>query len=56
MERIHFRSTSLLDIQAELRERELLREADVRRRAPRRHPLAAIGLASLTNLGRHLLR
>jgi len=27
MERLHFRSTSMVDIQAELHERELLREA-----------------------------
>ena len=33
MERLRFRSTSLIDLQAELREVELLREADVLHRA-----------------------
>jgi len=56
MERLHFRSTSLVDIQAELRQRDLLREADARRRAARPHPLAEAGWAGLTFLGMRLLR
>ena len=35
MERLHLRATSLADIQAELHERDLLREAQARRRAVR---------------------
>lgn len=43
MERLRFRSTSLIDLQAELRETELLREADLLRevraaRSPRARP------------------
>ncbi|MDQ2690194.1 MAG: hypothetical protein M3Y29_07980 [Chloroflexota bacterium] len=44
MERLHYRSTSLLDLQAELRQQELLREARAagaaaaRHRAPRALP------------------
>ena len=40
MERLHFRSTSLLDLQAELHQRELLREASAARRVPRPDPTA----------------
>ena len=39
MERLHFRSTSMVDLQAEMHERDLLREAqaaDDRAPAPRR--------------------
>ena len=39
MERLHFRSTSMVDLQAEMHERELLREARAahdRAAAPRR--------------------
>jgi hypothetical protein len=47
MERLRYRSTSLVDIQAELRERELLAEAE-RARAPRvdrpRRPAMLFGL------------
>lgn len=49
MERLHFRSTSLVDIQAELHERELL--ADARRatstRVPRRPRVTRFGLSQL---------
>jgi hypothetical protein len=55
MERIHFRSTSLIDLMAELRERDLLREARARRRAARPSPLARTGWAGLTILGRRIL-
>jgi hypothetical protein len=57
MERLHFRATSLSDIQAELRERELLREARARYRAPERHldPVSRTGLHGLSVLGRRLL-
>jgi hypothetical protein len=55
MERPHFRSTSLVDIQAELRERDLLREAGPRRRAPQPHPLSRAGWHGLTILGRRIL-
>ncbi len=55
MERKHFRSTSLVDIQAELRERDLLREVDARRRAPQPHPLTRSGWAGLSILGRRIL-
>ncbi len=55
MERRHFRSTSLVDIQAELRERELLREVQARHRAPRPHPLARTGWSGLSILGRRIL-
>lgn len=34
MERLRYRSTSLADLQAELRERDLLAEAERARRAP----------------------
>jgi hypothetical protein len=45
MERLRFRSTSITDLQAELRERELLASVDHRRRAPaRRHPAGVFGL------------
>ena len=55
MERIHFRSTSLLDIQAELRERDLLREADARKRAPQPHPLGRTGSFGLSLMARRIL-
>ena len=46
MERLRFRSTSITDLQAELRERELLASIDDRRRAPeRRHRARAFGLS-----------
>ena len=49
MERLLYRSTSLVDLQAELHERELLREARAARRpSSRRRPRALqSGLASL---------
>jgi hypothetical protein len=53
MERIHYRSTSLLDIQAELHQQELLRDARVARpiemRRRRRSP--PFGLHVLERLG-----
>ena len=55
MERLHLRSTSLPDILAELRERDLLREANERRRAARPHPVTRGGLPGLAVLGRRLL-
>lgn len=55
MERQHFRATSLFDIQAELRERELLREARARWRAPQRDPESGTGLPGLTVLRRRFL-
>jgi hypothetical protein len=45
MERLRFRSTSITDLQVELRERELLASVDHRRRAPeRRHRAGPFGL------------
>jgi hypothetical protein len=58
MERTHFRATSLSDLQAEVRERELLHEARARWRAPvrKRRPRTGLaGLSSLSALGRRLL-
>ena len=55
MERIHFRSTSVLDIQAELRERELLREARARMRARQEHPLGHTGSFGLSLVARRIL-
>jgi hypothetical protein len=55
MERLHFRSTSLIDIQAELRERDLLREARARRRARSDHPIERTGTFGLSILGRRIL-
>jgi hypothetical protein len=55
MERLHFRATSLSDIQAELRERDLLREARGRWRAPDRHPVSRTGFHGLSILGRRIL-
>ena len=55
MERLHFRATSLVDIQAELHERDLLRDAQVRHRAARPHPLTRAGWAGLSILGRRIL-
>ena len=55
MERLHFRSTSLIDIQAELRQLDLLREAEARRRAPHPDPLSRTGVHGLRILGRRLL-
>jgi hypothetical protein len=56
MERLHFRATSLADIQAELHERDLLRDARARRRAAQANPLGRSGWAGLTILGRRILR
>ncbi len=55
MERLHLRATSLADIQAELHERDLLREAQARRRAVRPHHLARTGWAGLSILRRRIL-
>jgi hypothetical protein len=55
MERLHFRSTSIADLQAELRERDLLREAEARRRSARPHPLGRTGWHGLSVLGRRAL-
>lgn len=56
MERMHLRSTSIADIQAELHERDLLREARARRRASKPDPLGRTGWAGPTILGRRILR
>jgi hypothetical protein len=55
MERLHFRSTSMVDILAELHERDLLREARTRRRAPSSERLARTGTFGLSILGRRVL-
>jgi hypothetical protein len=55
MERLHFRSTSLVDIQAELRERDLLQEAHARRRARLPHPMSRTSWPGLIILGRRIL-
>jgi hypothetical protein len=55
MERLQFRSTSLVDIQAQLHERDLLREASAHRRAPLPHPLARTRWRGLSILGRRIL-
>jgi hypothetical protein len=55
MERLSLRATSLADIQAELHERDLLREAQARRRAVRPHHLARTGWAGVRILGRRIL-
>jgi hypothetical protein len=52
MERLHFRSTSLLDLQAELHQRELLREASASRRVPRPNPTVRKALFGLSIFGR----
>ena len=56
MERLQLRGTSLVDIQAELHERDLLREARARRRASQADPLVKTGWAGLIILGRRILR
>lgn len=56
MERLHYRATSLVDIQAELHERDLLREARARRRASQPDPLGRTGWAGLSVLVRRILR
>ena len=55
MERRPLRSTSLMDILAEVHERDLLREANARRQAARPHPLTRAGRGGLGILGRRLL-
>ena len=42
MERLRFRSTSVVDLQAELRERELLASMECRHRALESHPRRTI--------------
>jgi len=56
MERLHFRATSLADIQAELHERDLLREARARQRARQPDPIGRTGWTGLSILGRRILR
>jgi hypothetical protein len=54
MERLSFRSTSIVDLQAELHERDLLREArrpELRRPRPRKRGIRH----GLTLIGRRLL-
>jgi hypothetical protein len=55
MERLHYRSTSLVDIQAELHERELLAEARVRGRARSPRPPTRGARFGLSILGRRIL-
>jgi hypothetical protein len=55
MERRYYRATSLVDIQAELRQRDLLREADARRRAAHPHPVRRTGWIELRVFGRRIL-
>jgi hypothetical protein len=52
MERLHFRSTSLLALQAELHQRELLREASDTRRVPRPNSIARTSPFVLSIFGR----
>jgi len=52
MERLHFRSTSLLDLQAELHQRELLREASASRRVPPPNPAVRKARFELSIFGR----
>ena len=55
MERRPFRSTSLVDMLAEVHERDLLREANTLRRAARMHPPTRTRWARLSILGRRIL-
>ena len=55
MERLRLRSTSLLDTQAELRQRDLLAEAQTRRWALDAHPLGRTGLPGLRIIVRRIL-
>jgi hypothetical protein len=55
MERLTFRSTSHVDILAELRQRDLLREARARQRAQQPPPLGRTGWQGLRIFGRRLL-
>ena len=55
MERRQFRSTSLVDILAEMHERDLLHEANARRRAARVHPPTRTHWARLSFLRRRIL-
>ena len=55
MERHPFRSTSLVDLLAEVHERDLLREANARRRAARVHRVTRTGWARFSVLGRRIL-
>jgi hypothetical protein len=55
MERRSFRSTSLIDILAEVHERDLLREANARRRAARPDPQTRVDRAGFSILGRRFL-
>jgi len=55
MERHPFRSTSLVDLLAEIHERDLLREASARRRAARVHQVTRTGWARFSVLGRRIL-
>ena len=55
MERRPFRSTSLVDLLAEVHERDLLREANARRRAARVRRVTRTGWPGLSVLRRRIL-